>query len=286
MILKIHHLIFAFCFISTVLQAELAWKEAHGARVPVPPKEHPRLYLRAEHVPALKERQQHPLLAPILKKINDRAKRRKEFRLELDAVECLISKNKELGRRTVEKTLEFLKQAKLPDRHDACRVTGRNMVTGAIVYDWLYPLLTADEKQAYIKELIRLAKTMECRYPPTRQGSVTGHASEAQVMRDMLSAGIAIYDEAPEMYDHAAGRFFREHLPVRNWLYNGHAYHQGDSYGPYRYSWDCFPQWIFDRLGTGNIYNPQQAQVPYLWIYKTRLGWAAFESRRYLYAWN
>jgi hypothetical protein len=69
-------------------------------------------------------------------------------------------------------------------------------------------------------------------------------------MRDMLSAGIAIYDEYPEMYELSAARFFREHLPVRNWLYNGHAYHQGDSYGPYRFSWDCFPLYIFDRLGS------------------------------------
>ena len=112
------------------------------------------------------------------------------------------------------------------------------MVTGAIVYDWCYRLLTAEEKQVFIKELVRLAKTQECGYPPTGQGSVTGHASEAMIMRDMLSAGIAIYDEFPEMYRLAAGRFFREHLPARNWFYPGHAYHQGDSYGPHRYSWD------------------------------------------------
>ncbi len=89
-------------------------------------------------------------------------------------------------------------------------------------------------------------------------------------MRDMLSAGIAIYDEFPEMYRLAAGRFFQEHLPVRNWFYPGHAYHQGDSYGPHRYSWDTYPLWIFDRLGAGNVYNPEQHFVPYLWIYTTR----------------
>jgi heparin/heparan-sulfate lyase len=90
------------------------------------------------------------------------------------------------------------------------------------------------------------------------------------IMRDMISAGIAVYDEFPEMYDLAAGRFFREHLPARNWLYNGHAYHQGDSYGLHRYSWDTFPLWIFDRLGAGNVYNPEQRWVPYLWIYTGR----------------
>jgi hypothetical protein len=83
------------------------------------------------------------------------------------------------------------------------------------------------------------------------------------IIRDMLSAGIAIYDEFPEMYRLAAGRFFREHLPVRNWLYPGHAYHQGGSYGPHRYSWDTYPLWIFDRLGAGNVYNPEQHFVPW-----------------------
>ncbi len=90
------------------------------------------------------------------------------------------------------------------------------------------------------------------------------------IMRDMLSAGIAIYDEFPEMYRLAAGRFFREHLPARNWLYNGHAYHQGDSYGVHRFSWDTYPLWIFARLGAGNVYNPEQRFVPYLWTYSTR----------------
>ena len=72
------------------------------------------------------------------------------------------------------------------------------------------------------------------------------------------------------MYRLAAGRFFREHLPARNWLYNGHAYHQGDSYGTHRYSWDTYPLWIFDRLGAGNVYNPEQRFAPYLWVYTTR----------------
>jgi hypothetical protein len=131
-------------------------------------------------------------------------------------------------------------------------------------------LLTPSEKNAFVQELIRLAKTLECDYPPTKQGSVTGHSSESFIMRDMLSAGIAIYDEYPEMYELAAERFFREHLPVRNWLYNGHAYHQGDSYGPLRYSWDTYPLMIFDRLGVDNVYNPEQQFVPYFYTYATR----------------
>jgi heparin/heparan-sulfate lyase len=250
--------------------APLNWTLGDGTRLPLPPAEHPRLYLRAEHVTALPARLKHPVLQPALERLQAQARRSPQLRVEWDALQYLVTRDAKLGRAVIEAALPLLQKCELADRLDACRETGRTMVTGAIVYDWCYGLLAADEKQAFVKELARLAKTQECGYPPTRQGSVTGHASEAMLMRDMLSAGIAIYDEFPEMYRLAAGRFFREHLPARNWLYNGHAYHQGDSYGPHRFGWDTYPLWIFDRLGAGNVYNPEQRFVPYWWTYTTR----------------
>ncbi|MEN6426891.1 MAG: heparin/heparin-sulfate lyase HepB [Phycisphaerales bacterium] len=246
------------------------WEEIDSTRIPVPPAEHPRLYLRAEHVAQLPRRLKEPALEPAVERMHEYAGRSPQGKVEWDALQYLATGDAGLGRATIEAVLSLLHTCELADKLDACRETGRMMVTGAIVYDWCYSLLTPEEKQAFVKELVRLAKTQECGYPPTGQGSVTGHSSEAMIMRDMLSAGIAIYDEFPEMYRLAAGRFFREHLPARNWLYGGHAYHQGDSYGPHRFSWDTYPLWIFDRLGAGNVYNPEQRFVPYLWIYTTR----------------
>ncbi len=250
--------------------AQIQWQEVDGVRIPVPPAEHPRLYLRAEHVKRLPQRLQDPVLQRAVEGLQAQAKRSPQSRVEWDAIQYLVTHDERLGRATIEAALPLLQKCVLADRQDACRETGRMMVTGAVVYDGCYSLLSAEEKQAFIKEFVRLAKTQECGYPPKGQGSVTGHSSEAMIMRDMLSAGIAIYDEFPEMYRLAAGRFFREHLPARNWFYPGHAYHQGDSYGPHRYSWDTYPLWIFDRLGAGNVYNPEQRFVPYLWIYATR----------------
>lgn len=241
-----------------------------GTRLPVPPAEHPRLYLRAEHVAGLSARLKHPVLQPAIERLQAQARRSPQLHVEWDALQYLVTHDAKLGRAVIEVALPLLQKCELAAHQDACRETGRMMVTGAIVYDWCYGLLTAAEKQAFVKELVRLAKTQECGYPPTRQGSVTGHSSEAMIMRDMLSAGIAIYDEFPEMYRLAAGRFFREHLPARNWLYNGHAYHQGDSYGAHRFGWDTYPLWIFDRLGASNVYNPEQRFVPYWWTYTTR----------------
>ncbi len=251
-------------------EAQGQWQEVDGVRIPVPPAEHPRLYLRTEHVKQLPQRLQSPVLQRAVEGLQTQAKRSPPSKVEWDAIQYLATHDEKLGRATVEAALPLLQKCVLADRLDACRETGRMMVTGAIVYDWCYSLLTPDEKQAFIKEFVRLAKTQECGYPPKGQGSVTGHSSEAMIMRDMLSAGIAIYDEFPEMYRLAAGRFFREHRPARNWFYPGNAYHQGDSYGPHRYSWDTYPLWIFDRLGAGNVYNPEQRFVPYLWIYTTR----------------
>lgn len=271
-VMRVVPVVAMFVFVASVspIQAKMSWQETKGTRIPIPPPEHPRLYLRAEHVERLPQRLKNHVLEPAVKRLQAQARKSPQYKVEWEALQYLVTSDNTLGRAIIEATLPLLQRCKLRDRQDACRETGRMMVTGAIVYDWCYRLLTDQEKQAFIKELVRLAATQECGYPPTRQGSVTGHSSEAMIMRDMLSAGIAIFDEFPEMYHLAAGRIFREHLPVRNWFYNGHAYHQGDSYGPHRFSWDTYPLWIFDRLGAGNVYNPEQHFVPYLWIYTTR----------------
>jgi heparin/heparan-sulfate lyase len=100
-----------------------------------------------------------------------------------------------------------------------------------------------------IAELARLARQLECGYPPGKTGMVIGRPSEWMILRDMLSAGVATYDDDPEMYRLAASRFFGTHLPVRDWRYPGGAFHQGPGYADARFFSDMFPLWIFDRLG-------------------------------------
>jgi heparin/heparan-sulfate lyase len=248
----------------------LVWKDVQGTKIPVPPAEHPRLYLRAAEAAQLKARWEDPVLQPVVGRLRRMAQQSPAREVEWKALRYLVERDRKAGRATVQQTLELLRATQLSGKQDACRETGRMMVTGAIVYDWLYELLTPEEKKALVSELVRLAKTQECGYPPTKQSSITSHASEAQILRDMLSAGIAVYDEYPEMYELAAGRLLREHVPARNWFYPGHAHHQGASYGPYRFGWDAMALWIFDRLGAGNVFSPEQRYVPYYWLYATR----------------
>jgi heparin/heparan-sulfate lyase len=90
------------------------------------------------------------------------------------------------------------------------------------------------------------------------------------IMRDLISAAIAIYDEFPEMYELTARRIFKEHIPVRNWFYPSHAYHQGSSYNKVRFASDLYALWIFDRMGAGSIFHPSMQFVPYHWFYIRR----------------
>jgi heparin/heparan-sulfate lyase len=89
-------------------------------------------------------------------------------------------------------------------------------------------------------------------------------------MRNLLSVGVAIYDEDPEMYRSAAARFFRRFVPPRNWWFQGGAYHQGAMYAGTRCGAEMFPLFIFDRMGFPNVYDRAQQFVPYWWIYIRR----------------
>ena len=132
----------------TAAWAGLEWKAVEGTKIPIPPAEHPRLYLRAEQAAQIPARLKDPVLQPAVERLQAMAKRSRQQRVEWQAIQYLATRDEKLGRQTIEETLRLLKACELPDRQDACRETGRMMVTGAIVYDWVYPLLSADQKKA------------------------------------------------------------------------------------------------------------------------------------------
>lgn len=270
-------------------QEDVLWKDVNGVLLPIPPNVHPRLYVRTENIPELTSRMSDPVLVKVWGELQAMQKDRTPeeipavknldyyfdpkglaTRVELMAMDYLINKDEKIGREAILLTLDTLEKAEYPAMSDISRAIGRLMVTGAIVYDWCYDLLKPAEKNRFVNAFVKEAKKLECGYPPVKQGSVVGHASEWMIMRDLLSVAIAVYDEFPEMYNLTAGRFFKEHLPVRNWFYKAHAYHQGMGYLNVRFGNDLFALWILDRMGAGNVYDPSQQYVLYEAIYKRR----------------
>jgi heparin/heparan-sulfate lyase len=254
-----------------VCVADLNTIDVAGVRVPEPPAEHPRLYLRARDLADVRRRLTDPVLKPVWEEMQAAATQSTQIRLEVAALRYVLDRDAALGERTAAEALELLRRVHLNDEEaNNSRRIGRVMVTGAIVYDWCHSLLTVLQKEAYRVELVRLAQGLECGYPPNKGSFVIGHPAEWMILRDMLSSGVALYDEYPEMYRLTAARIHGSHLPARAWWYPGHAFHQGPGYADARFVSDMYALWIFDRMGAGNVFHPAQQFVPYEWIYLRR----------------
>lgn len=282
-----------FCLTSNAQQnrTEVTWENMEGVTVPIPPQVHPRLYVRSTDVPDLKKRMNHPhvkeVLATLKKlgkdrtpeeeaKVKDRGfryyfeMRGVTSRVQVQALDYLVYGDKKQARSAITAMLDTLQNVNYGTKGDLSRASGVMLTCGAMVYDWCYDQMKESEKKAYIESFIRIAKTMECGYPPRNNEPIAGHSSEWMILRDMLSAGIAIYDEYPDMYNYVIKMMFKDYLPVRNYIYSGHNYHQGTSYVNVRFSNDLFSLWILDRMGAGAIYNPAQQFVLYDFLYRRR----------------
>lgn len=268
------------------------WKKVNGVEIPIPPTVHPRLYLRSSDIPELRERLKNPEIKKTIAKIQklgvdrtpeEEAKapdksgfryyaemRGVTSRVQLEALDYLLNKKKSVARKAIVAMLDTLRNTNYGKKGDLSRASGQMLMCGAMVYDWCYDQMKDSEKKAYINEFVRISKTMECGYPPKNTEPIAGHSSEWMVMRDMLSAAIAIYDEFPEMYNHVMTMLCRDYIPVRNYVYAGHNYHQGTSYANVRFSNDLFSLWILDRMGAGAVYDPAQQFVMYDFLYRRR----------------
>ena len=295
--MKTRFIILFGCCLSFFIQAtaqerpEVEWKEVDGVSIPVPPDVHPRLYLLEQDIPDLKVRLENPAVKKTIAameklgkdrtaeeeaKATDRgfryyfAMRGVTTRAQLQALDYLVNGNRKSARLAITSMLDTLKRTNFGHGSDLSRASGVMMMCGAIVYDWCYDQLKENEKKEFIDEFVRIAGTMECGYPPKDTEPIAGHTSEWMVLRDMLSCGIAIYDEYPDMYEYAVSMIFKDYIPVRNFIYSGHNYHQGTGYVNVRFSNDLFSLWILDRMGAGPIYDSSQQYVLYDFLYRRR----------------
>ena len=270
-----------------IVYPPLTEREGKGLTFPLPPAGHPRLYFRQCHFPEIRMKINHPLLKASWEQINQSATFVTDGKLAqgvahnvdmqiVSAIEAraflyAFTGNQQMGNEAVD--LIFNLNNTLIINHqkgDVCRDIGRIVLATAVVYDWCYDLILPAEKRSLIAIMESLAADMEVKWPRLSQGSVTGHGVEAQVARDILSCGIAVYDENPEIYRRAAGRIFAEFIPAQNYTYQSGHHHQGSAYGPYRFQWEIYLTLIYDRMGYPNVTGVLQAKMPYYWMYSRR----------------
>jgi len=156
---------------------------------------------------------------------------------------------------------------------DQCRDYGYVMFIAAEVYDWCYPLLTAADKEQIIFGVVESCcngtcgdpsyhsssaykQKMEVGFPPSGQGSVSGHGSEAQILRDYLSFAIAIYDEDPSWYNYVGQRIVGDYAEVRKVYFASGMTQQGIcTYAAHRHFFDLYSGWIMEAATGKNPYD-------------------------------
>lgn len=253
---------------------------------PIP--EHPRLFLTKKHIDHLNENMQSEELRGVFQQMNEYAD--EPLQTKLEACESgnfsgLLELKIEaralmyvLGRRdaahakeTVRYAREYLTTVMFPkNMFDVTRQMGHTMIMGAVVYDWCYDYMTDEDKAVFIKRFKEIAAMKEIGYPPANPNlsSVASHAGEFEVFRDMIGTGVAVYDEDPEMYNFAAGRFFAEMAEPRRFFNQSGNHPMGNTYGYYRYGCELWSVIIFDRMGYPDVLGENMSKISYKWLYE------------------
>jgi len=173
--------------------------------------------------------------------------------VEAKAFTALLAKGTteypELARSAIEAALFLLEGFTVTNGNMGARWGGHLIFVASETYDWCYDLLSDDEKLRIIAKCEEIAeKYFEMKYPPSSQHAISGHGAEAQLLRDLLSFSIAVYDERPDVYDWCAGRLLEEYVPeIRAFSASG-AHPQGPAYGSYRWTSFAWCELIFDRM--------------------------------------
>ncbi len=155
------------------------------------------------------------------------------------------------------------------------RQYGSVMYTAACVYDWCHDLTTQSDRLRIVSGIehkIVAGSNMEVGFPPYKQGSVSGHGCEFQILRDYLAFAIAVYDEYPGWWDFVGGRIYEEYVPVREEFYRAGMVPQGISlYVRPRYASDLFSAWLL-KAGVGEMpYNADDMKQVMRTVYSYEL---------------
>lgn len=186
------------------------------------------------------------------------------------AFDYLINGNVESGKQAVEGQLNYLKTVVWPTEGTVYGWKGYTMYVAAIVYDWCYDLMTDDERGTLLTLCELMSAGNEIGFPPNAQGSVTGHGSEYQFLRDWVALAIAVADEYPDVYDFVIGRVYDEYVEPRKFWYASETHHQGTSYGSARYASDLWCEYLLAKIGQKEIFGADIRNCYYQMLYMMR----------------
>ena len=207
--------------------------------------------------------------------------------VEAKALKALLTSAESDARAVIEDVLLLLRSSNFEKGIMKARWSGHLIFISAEVYDWCYPYLTAEERAYIIERCEAMAESyFEMGYPPAKQAAISGHGSEAQLLRDLLALGIAVYDERPDIYDFCAGRIFDEYVQAYDYMFAGGFHPQGPTYGCYRYTCLLWSALLFYSMNGEKVFTDKLDELARSFLYllrsdgeTVRLGDDTFEKK-------
>ncbi len=191
--------------------------------------------------------------------------------IQSKALKYALTGDKAMATEAISAIKNALKTVDFGQKQDNTRQMGQAIRVAGMVYDWCYPCLTKEDKEDIVASCQKIGPGMEIGYPPSGQGAVTGHGSEAQLLKDWLCLAIACYDEYPSIYNFVAGRILSEYIAPREYFDAASgSQHQGSAYGQGRYQASLEAQWLFYRMSGQKIFSDAFGTVPYYFLYTKR----------------
>jgi len=251
-----------------------------------PPPEHPRLMLRRKDLERVREnlgRSENRLAVEIYEELLGTPVRGagatpeygtynlgEYLAAEAYAFRALLSGRADDARTAVDAVDLLLDAFDVPAGNMKARWGGHLIFLCAETYDWCYRFIPDSRKVKWISRCEEIAsRYFEMGYPPAKQAALSGHGTEAQLLRDLLAFSIAVYDERPDIYEWCAGRIFDEYVPnVRLYLAGG-AHPQGPTYGSYRWAWLAWAELLFRSVSGGAVFGCLEPTAEWL-FYMTR----------------
>lgn len=253
----------------------------------LPSKERPRLWVNSESLPIVRERLQSSEHTQAWENVKAMALTPYPFNvdpgkeifydekleqvIEKKAFYYLMTEDEAIGREAVDLANRYLSVLEFGNVRygDITRELGRAIYTGALVYDWCYPLIDVDTKSALRQDLMRLVRDMEIGWPPFYglESIINGHGNEAQICRDMLSWSLAVYDEEPEHYKYVSYTILEQLVPMRKFEYQSPRHNQGIDYGGYRFGWEMHAVWLYYRMLGYSVFDDNIKNMADYWLY-------------------
>lgn len=250
----------------------------------VPPSSHPRIWVTPRTIDQVRSKLDKGENARYWAIVKETAKSVYPFRVNAQVEEfynpeledvitakafySLMTGDEEVGRESVSMLKDYLSVLEYGNvrRGDITRQIGKTIFTTSVVSDWCYNLISHKDLALFHDKSMSLARIMEVGWPPFLENVVNGHASEAQVNRDLLSMALAFYEIDNDAYRLVAYQM-NQIERMRAFEYQSPRHNQGYDYGVFRHGWEMRAAWMLRRMTGKPFFDDNIKNLCDYWIH-------------------